>query len=163
MLRKSQAAMEFLMTYGWAILVVLIAVGALAYFGLLSPDRLLTERCVITPGSGLFCDDYAAYTGSHNKFELILKNVHNRDISVIAFEVNYTTNNIRYYCYRWGGLPPLIIVSGSTGDIYADPCLNMSLGDKVKANFMLTYGFVGSSLNKSVGGELVTTVATYSS
>jgi uncharacterized protein (UPF0333 family) len=30
--RKSQAAMEFLMTYGWAILVVLVALGALAYF-----------------------------------------------------------------------------------------------------------------------------------
>ena len=35
--RKSQAALEFLMNYGWAILVVLIAVGALAYFGVLNP------------------------------------------------------------------------------------------------------------------------------
>ncbi len=163
MLRRSQAAMEFLMTYGWAILVVLIAVGALAYFGVLSPDVLLSERCVITPGSGLFCDDYAAYTGSHNKFKLTLKNVHNRDISVTAFEVNYGTVNVTNYCNRWGGLPPLVIASGGTSDIYADPCLNMNLGDKVKANFMLTYGFVGSSLNKSVGGELVTTVATYPS
>ena len=32
---KSQAAMEFLMTYSWAILVVLVAIGALAYFGVL--------------------------------------------------------------------------------------------------------------------------------
>lgn len=30
--KKSQAAVEFLMEYGWAILVVLVAVGALAYF-----------------------------------------------------------------------------------------------------------------------------------
>jgi len=28
--KKGQAAMEFLMTYGWAILVVLIVIGALA-------------------------------------------------------------------------------------------------------------------------------------
>ena len=35
--RKGQAAMEFLMTYGWAILVVLVVIGALAYFGILSP------------------------------------------------------------------------------------------------------------------------------
>lgn len=40
---KSQAAMEFLMTYGWAILIVLIAIGALAYFGVLIPDRYLSE------------------------------------------------------------------------------------------------------------------------
>ena len=37
--KKSQAAMDFLMTYGWAILIVLIAIGALAYFGVLSPEK----------------------------------------------------------------------------------------------------------------------------
>ncbi|MBN2881092.1 hypothetical protein JXM83_03490 [Candidatus Woesearchaeota archaeon] len=42
--KKAQAAMEFLMTYGWAILVVLAAIGALAYFGVLSPDKMLAEK-----------------------------------------------------------------------------------------------------------------------
>ncbi len=45
-MKKGQAAMEFLMTYGWAILVVLAAIGALAYFGVLSPGKLLPERTV---------------------------------------------------------------------------------------------------------------------
>jgi len=44
MKRKGQAAMEFLMTYGWAIIVVLAAIAALAYFGVLSPQKLLPER-----------------------------------------------------------------------------------------------------------------------
>lgn len=35
--KQGQAAMEFLMTYGWAILVVIAAIGALAYFGVLKP------------------------------------------------------------------------------------------------------------------------------
>lgn len=38
---SSDDAMEFLMTYGWAILVVLVAVGSLAYFGVLSPDHFV--------------------------------------------------------------------------------------------------------------------------
>jgi len=42
--KKGQAAMEFLMTYGWAILVVLAAIAALAYFGVLSPSNMLPER-----------------------------------------------------------------------------------------------------------------------
>lgn len=46
--KKGQAAMEFLMTYGWAILVVLAAIGALAYFGVLSPSALLPERTTFT-------------------------------------------------------------------------------------------------------------------
>ena len=43
--RKSQVALEFLMTYGWAILVILVAVGALAYFGFFDNLKL----CKISP------------------------------------------------------------------------------------------------------------------
>jgi hypothetical protein len=45
-MRKGQAAMEVLMTYGWAILVVLAAIGALAYFGVLDVNNILPERTV---------------------------------------------------------------------------------------------------------------------
>ena len=31
--KRGQAAMEFLMTYGWAILAAITAIGVLAYFG----------------------------------------------------------------------------------------------------------------------------------
>jgi uncharacterized protein (UPF0333 family) len=56
MFKKAQAAMEFLMTYGWAILVVLAAIGALAYFGVLSPDRFLPEKCTLP--AGIACLDF---------------------------------------------------------------------------------------------------------
>ncbi|GIU69865.1 MAG: hypothetical protein KatS3mg002_1101 [Candidatus Woesearchaeota archaeon] len=49
---KAQAALEFLMTYGWAILVVLAAIGALAYFGVLSPTNFLPDQCTATSGIG---------------------------------------------------------------------------------------------------------------
>ncbi|MBI4739557.1 hypothetical protein HY772_08535 [Candidatus Woesearchaeota archaeon] len=56
--KKAQAAMEFLMTYGWAILVVLVAISALAYFGVLSPSKFLPERCTLP--SGIACLDHKA-------------------------------------------------------------------------------------------------------
>jgi hypothetical protein len=62
MVRKAQAAMEFLMTYGWAILVVLAAIGALAYFGVLDPGKLLPERCQFPAGTD--CTDKASIGGS---------------------------------------------------------------------------------------------------
>jgi hypothetical protein len=49
-MKRAQAAMEFLMTYGWAILVVLAAIGALAYFGVLSPGKLVPDKCQVGPG-----------------------------------------------------------------------------------------------------------------
>lgn len=54
--RRGQAAMEFLVTYGWAFLVVLVMVGALAYFGVLNPQNLVSDRCIAPPGFS--CEDY---------------------------------------------------------------------------------------------------------
>jgi hypothetical protein len=48
--KKAQSALEFLMTYGWAILVILAAVGALAYFGVLDPGRYVPDRCISSIG-----------------------------------------------------------------------------------------------------------------
>jgi len=55
-MKKGQAAMEFLMTYGWAILAVLLSIGALAYFGVLSPGKLVPESCILFPG--MACTDF---------------------------------------------------------------------------------------------------------
>ena len=47
---KGQAALEFMMTYGWAILVVLAAIGALSYFGVLNPSRFTPDTCLASAG-----------------------------------------------------------------------------------------------------------------
>ena len=47
--KRSQAAMEFLMTYGWAILAAVIAIGVLSYFGVFSPGKYTTGTAVVTP------------------------------------------------------------------------------------------------------------------
>jgi|GEM_PF-1557218 len=54
--RKGQAAMEFLMTYGWALVVVLVTLSALAFFGVLTPSGVLPETCFLGPGFA--CDDF---------------------------------------------------------------------------------------------------------
>ena len=74
-MRKGQAAMEFLMTYGWAILVVLAAIGALAYFGILNPSRFLPDNCNI--GAGFGCIEFkgdSGYNSSSGAMQLILQN-----------------------------------------------------------------------------------------
>lgn len=57
-MKNSQAALDFVMTYGWAIMMVMVAIGALAYFGVLSPDKLVPEKCFID--SGITCLDHLA-------------------------------------------------------------------------------------------------------
>ena len=41
---RQSVALEFMFTYGWVILVVLVMIGALAYFGVISPDRFLPNK-----------------------------------------------------------------------------------------------------------------------
>ena len=57
MKNRAQAALEFLTTYGWAFLVILVMISALSYFGVLSPSRLLPEKC--TFGSEIECLDFS--------------------------------------------------------------------------------------------------------
>ena len=80
--RRAQAAMEFLMTYGWAILVVLVAIGALAYFGVLSPDNFLPERC--TGPAGMDCLDKATIEATPNNVTFVLKNNNGFDITNLS-------------------------------------------------------------------------------
>ena len=69
--RKAEsAALEFLTTYGWAFLVVLVAIGALVYFGIfqvsgvLTPaycDKLLSPGFKILPKDTDYKDYYIKY------------------------------------------------------------------------------------------------------
>ena len=74
---KAQAAMEFLMTYGWAVLVILVAIAALVYFGVLSPDRFVPTKCFLP--AGIACIDYNVETS-----RIILENQPNVDYVVGA-------------------------------------------------------------------------------
>src|SRR3989344_7099716 len=78
--KRGQAALEFLMTYGWAILVVLIAIGALAYFGVLNPKGILPKTCIIAPGFN--CDDFSVKTDG--TATMIIRNGLGKDLSNIT-------------------------------------------------------------------------------
>ena len=48
--KKSQSALEFLLTYGWAILGSMAAIGALSYFLIANPATTTPGRCTFPAG-----------------------------------------------------------------------------------------------------------------
>ncbi len=89
--KKAQGALEFLMTYGWAFLVILIMIGALAYFGVLSPTKFLPERC--TFGSQFLCKDYQMTTdGSTATVTVKLQNNLGQAIYLLATNATNATS-----------------------------------------------------------------------
>ncbi len=45
-MRRGQSALEYLMTYGWVIIIILIAGGALYAMGILNPSTYTQKSCV---------------------------------------------------------------------------------------------------------------------
>lgn len=83
--KQGQAALEFLMTYGWAILVVLAAIAALAYFGVLSPDRFLPNKC--TAQGGFSCAEYKI-DGTAQEIKINLQNNLGYDASLVVVSLS---------------------------------------------------------------------------
>ena len=89
MYKRAQAAMEFLMTYGWAILVVLIAIGALAYFGVLNPSRFLPNKCTFS--AGVSCGDFLLSEAGN---DLVLRLTNNLGETVIIQDGDFDITNV---------------------------------------------------------------------
>ena len=85
--RKSQASFEFLTTYVWAFLVILITIGALYYFGIFDFAKYLPQKCVFS--SQLKCVDFGLRPG-----EVRLKLVNNlgEDIQVNIIQITNDAN-----------------------------------------------------------------------
>ncbi len=98
---KSQAAMEFILTYGWAILVVLIAIGALSFFGVLKPQGLLPATCELGPGFA--CKDFAIYNTTNN-ISMKLINGFGKNFEVFVIYVNKESLTSSEICGGYVGL-----------------------------------------------------------
>ena len=155
--KKSQAALEFLTTYAWAFLVILIMVGALAYFGILNPSGLLPDRCNF--GSEIGCIDYAV---GLTTFDLRLKNSVGEAIIVDSFNVS-TEATTPYSCE----VSPVTGLTWSTGDIddlswtgCNGEDVGFVAGEKGKVSVTIGYHLAKSSATYTheVAGEVFATI-----
>lgn len=146
MYRRAQAAMEFLMTYGWAILVVLAAIGALAYFGVLSPDRFLPEKCTLP--SGVACLDFTYVAGTG--ISMRIQNSAGFDMSDVSVTVTGSSN---------AGTCTGTVASGATtladgiADTYVANCV--PIPGKFKGTITLNYINSQTLMNHTKSGELI--------
>ncbi|MBU1202010.1 MAG: hypothetical protein KJ583_06010 [Nanoarchaeota archaeon] len=68
---KGQASFEFLATYGWVFMVILIMFGALTYFDVLNPEKYIREDCIF--GTNIMCEDWSIKKVTQNTFDMNLK------------------------------------------------------------------------------------------
>ena len=149
LMRKGQAAMEFLMTYGWAILVVLVAIGALAYFGVLNPGQFLPRQCLIGPGFS--CTDFSVV--ADGSWTVIVRNGVGETVTVVDLDLSGITPGGA----GAGSCAPASVSAGQTttctgaaGSVTAG-----TAGDRVQAT--LNFDYTGSGgLAHTLSGTLTT-------
>jgi len=71
-MKKGQAAVEYLTTYGWAILVLIIVLAVLMTSGILSPNYLISEECNF--GTNLPCRFALFNQGGETRMTLVAFN-----------------------------------------------------------------------------------------
>lgn len=76
--KKGQAAVEYLVTYGWAFLAILATVGVMSYFGLLNPSKYIPDSCQF--GNQLNCQDH--YLDDNQNIVIRFQNNFEDDISI---------------------------------------------------------------------------------
>lgn len=135
--KKGQAAMEFLMTYGWAILAAVIAIGALAYFGVFSPGKSLPSVCTINTPLG--CEEHSVNT---TNVRIIARNGAGDSITISNFSVS-----------NCGSTSGITVVDGGTADVVL-ACSPGSVGSKFRGDISVTYLKSGATITQKATGTI---------
>jgi hypothetical protein len=99
---KSQYSIEFLVTYGWALLIIGIVIGAIYTFGWFNPSTFLPQKCTFYGQVG--CKDFSL---TETEFNLSLVNNFGSDLYISRIDLlgdgeeicskEYTVGNLVYW------------------------------------------------------------------
>ncbi len=141
--KKSQAAMEFLMTYGWAILVVLAAIAALAYFGVLSPEKFLGDKCVLEPG-------LACISNKVEPTQITLLIAQNKGKTIIIDSISVGSCSGTFSENMLSGTDHKFVIGGA--------CNNGAVKERFKGDITVGYTEKEANISKTARGNLNTNV-----
>ena len=154
--RGGQASMEFLMTYGWAILVVIAAIAALAYFGVLDSNFFAPESCLVMPG--VSCDDYQILDSGD--VSLIFTNSLGENLNNVTVTLNpgpSLTSECAITCSEGcSGEGNRFVSSGAVTTWTGNECaLIGEAGERVKLDLVFIYQKESSDIRHIKNGTLV--------
>lgn len=161
--KKAQAALEFLTTYGWAFLVIIVMIGALAYFGVLDPGRFVADSCKLD--GSIECNAIAVNstdTTPNSAVAINIKNNLDKDIAVSRIEIGESSSKIMRNCLISPAVP---ISKYSSEDVMcildnalADTSGDLKKGVKKKFDILIYYSVGTSTFEKLSSGAATTTL-----
>jgi len=130
--KKGQAAMEFLMTYGWAILAAIIAIGVLAYF-YFSPGDMGANAAVLN--APFYVEAWNA--GAHDTAGTVGLGIKNNGQDTLTISEVKVTVTGGATCTT--GSAPGDVASGAISDIVATCDAGLTAGANFKGAIAVKY------------------------
>ena len=150
MKNRGQSALEFLMTYGWAILAAIVVIAVLAIY--FRPQQLVSSAPAVT------APFYAqAVKTNATTVQLEVKNNGGVLVNITAFSATFTTPNTASCVGLATGAN---LAAGSTVILSAVNCTGLTVGNTYNANIQINYLESGSSLVQSSTGTIAGSVGT---
>lgn len=153
--RKGQVALEFLMTYGWAFLIILVVIGAFIYFDVLNPTGTMGGRCVLSPG--IYC---SAYSIQEDQIQFEVRNDLNRRIEFDTGTTRVVGTIAGMGNYTNCEATPDEIPAGATALFACDVTDGtFNPGERYQGQIIIEYNFPDSSLQNrhtgTISGEII--------
>lgn len=152
--RKAQSALEYLMTYGWAILIIVIVGAALFALGVFNPGG--TTALQIRGLSNFQVDDALFSTDGNLTLVLGVKTGKTTVVSDIDFAVSGLAT-----CNNTADIADVTIPASLTKTISVNPdtLCGLTQGDRVDLDVDIVYTVTGSSLVHTDTGTITITVS----
>ena len=164
--RRGQAALEFLTTYGWVFLIILVVIAAFSYFGVLSPSRTLPDKCIL--GNVLVCKDFRVLsTGTPNgQIDLMVNQNKGETIFITAISASTEDFGTSTSCTVNGQPLPGEVEFASTATMNVSCALSGGgelpianfVGDKIEVTVSIQYHELRSKYAKEEKGDIYGTV-----
>lgn len=133
---RGQSALEYLMTYGWALVVIVIAVAALVI--LINPSNIQGDTCDSKLGPFVITQSNI----DANAAQLVLVNQTGQGVSAMDFSVTGTHGGANTYTAGAVNEGPTSMTAGETATFTVDPANDLNTG-----TYNLTYSLTYSAGN----------------
>ncbi len=152
-MRKAQITMESLLLYGAAFLVVLLAIAALTYFGVLDLGRYLPEKCNFESSGVFTCNNAKVVDSTTDTVQVEIINSASKSISIV--EASFEADDGALVSGCGPDTVGTDIIPGGSIVVQVDCTTeNLEVGTRVAGKFRIKYKFTDSALESTVYGDI---------
>jgi hypothetical protein len=157
--------MEALLLYGVVFLVVVLAIAALAYFGVLDLGKYLPEKCNLE-ATGLFkCEEWqvsksGSTPGDEPTIDIVVRNKGTKTINISSAEFTASDPGFATECETRDSLSLMILPGELQRMTIICDTMQVNEGKRIKGTVTISHSFAGGMLSSITVGELIATVTT---